>query len=113
MFSSVEISKFVVFEDKNFSMTVIGNVDVGVEFTSATNLGTVIAGIPSLVSLEATTVEENRVLEYVDHLHEHFVDPVKMQDGHYMPPTEPGYSITMKQESIKKFRYPDGLAWRE
>ena len=56
---------------------------------------------------------ENRVLEYVDHLHEHFVDPVKMQDGHYMPPTVPGYSITMKQESIKKFRYPDGLAWRE
>jgi len=56
---------------------------------------------------------ENRVLEYVDHLHEHFIDPVKMQDGHYMPPTVPGYSITMKQESIKKFRYPDGLAWRE
>ena len=58
------ISGATVFEDKNFSMTVIGNVDVGVEFTSATNLGTVIAGIPSLVSLEATTVEENRVLEY-------------------------------------------------
>ena len=56
---------------------------------------------------------ENRVLEYVDHLHEHFVDPVKLQDGHYMPPTEPGYSITMKQASIKKFCYPDGLAWRE
>ncbi len=36
---------------------------------------------------------ENRVLEYVDHLHEHFVDPVKMQDGRYTPPTAPGYSI--------------------
>ena len=56
---------------------------------------------------------ENRVLEYVDHLHEHFVDPVKMQDGRYMPPTAPGYSITMKHDSIKKYSYPDGPAWRQ
>ena len=56
---------------------------------------------------------ENRVLEYVDHLHEHFVDPVKMEDGRYMAPTVPGYSITMKRDSIKKYRYPDGEAWRQ
>ena len=56
---------------------------------------------------------ENRILEYVDHLHEHFVDPVKMEDGRYMAPTAPGYSITMKRDSLKKYRYPDGEAWRQ
>ena len=43
---------------------------------------------------------EDRVLEYVDHLHEHFVDPVVVRDGHYMPPEAPGYSIEMKPESL-------------
>ena len=43
---------------------------------------------------------EDRVLEYVDHLHEHFVDPVVMRDGNYMPPEAPGYSIEMKPESL-------------
>jgi len=50
--------------DKNFSMTVIGEIDIGVTFTSATDLGSIIAGIPSLVAVEATTDETNRVLEY-------------------------------------------------
>jgi L-fuconate dehydratase len=54
---------------------------------------------------------ENRIVEYVDHLHEHFVDPVTLQDGRYMPPTAPGYSITMKPESLRRFSYPDGPAW--
>ncbi len=45
---------------------------------------------------------ENRVLEYVDHLHEHFVDPVVMRDGNYMPPDAPGYSIEMKPESLDR-----------
>jgi len=53
-----------VYTDKSFTMTVIGEIDVGVSFTSATNLGTVIAGIPSLISIEATAVETNRILEY-------------------------------------------------
>lgn len=44
---------------------------------------------------------DNRVLEYVDHLHEHFVDPVVMRDGHYMPPAAPGYSIEMKPDSLE------------
>lgn len=43
---------------------------------------------------------DGRVLEYVDHLHEHFVDPVLMRDGNYMPPEAPGYSIEMKRESL-------------
>jgi len=45
-------------------MTVIGNIDVGVTFTTATNIGTITAGIPSLLAIEATAVETNRVLEY-------------------------------------------------
>jgi len=55
---------------------------------------------------------ENRVVEYVDHLHEHFVDPVVVRDGRYLAPTAPGYSIEMKPESREAYRYPDGAAWR-
>jgi len=54
---------------------------------------------------------EDRVVEYVDHLHEHFVDPVVIKGGRYMPPTAPGYSITMRPESLKRYAYPDGAAW--
>lgn len=56
---------------------------------------------------------ENRLLEFVDHLHEHFVDPVRMKNGRYMPPDRPGYSITMKPESLDEFEYPSGAAWLE
>ncbi len=55
---------------------------------------------------------ENRFLEYVDHLHEHFLDPVHMRNGRYMPPSRPGYSIEMKQKSLEAYRYPDGQAWQ-
>lgn len=55
---------------------------------------------------------ENRLCEYADHLHEHFVNPLVMQHGHYMPPAAPGYSITMKPESIAEFEFPNGTAWR-
>lgn len=55
---------------------------------------------------------ENRVLEYVDHLHEHFLDPVVIKGGRYMPPTAPGYSITMRPDSVSKHEYPNGVAWR-
>ena len=54
---------------------------------------------------------ENRVLEYVDHLHEHFIDPVIMQDGCYMPPEAPGYSITMKESSLDEHSFPHGAQW--
>ncbi len=55
---------------------------------------------------------ENRILEYVDHLHEHFLDPVVIRNGRYMPPANPGYSITMKQESLDQYEFPNGAAWR-
>jgi L-fuconate dehydratase len=54
---------------------------------------------------------ENRILEYVDHLHEHFIDPVVVKNGRYMPPTAPGYSITMKPESLNQYEFPNGSAW--
>jgi L-fuconate dehydratase len=48
---------------------------------------------------------ENRMLEYVDHLHEHFIDPVVIRNGHYLVPQAPGYSITMKPESIVRYSF--------
>jgi L-fuconate dehydratase len=55
---------------------------------------------------------ENRVLEYVDHLHEHFVNPVVMKGDRYMPPRAPGYSIEIKPESLARYEYPGGEAWK-
>ncbi|MBE3012906.1 L-fuconate dehydratase [Microbispora sp. NEAU-D428] len=54
---------------------------------------------------------EGRVLEYVDHLHEHFTDPVRIERGRYLLPEEPGYSARMHSESIAAYRYPDGHHW--
>ena len=48
---------------------------------------------------------EGRVIEYVDHLHEHFVDPCEIRGAAYMPPKSPGFSIEMHQASIEKYRY--------
>jgi L-fuconate dehydratase len=53
-----------------------------------------------------------RMVEYVDHLHEHFVDPVRVDAGRYVPPTAPGYSSAMRPESVARFAFPDGPAWR-
>ncbi len=55
---------------------------------------------------------ENRVIEYVDHLHEHFLDPVTMRNGCYLPPNRPGYSIEMKPESLAQHEFPTGPAWK-
>jgi L-fuconate dehydratase len=52
------------------------------------------------------------MLEYVDHLHEHFVDPVRTRAGHYLAPTAPGYSIAMKPESADAYEFPSGRAWQ-
>jgi len=54
---------------------------------------------------------DGRRIEFVDHLHEHFVDPVVIRNGHYIPPTAPGYSISMKPESITRYAFPNGAAW--
>lgn len=54
---------------------------------------------------------EDRVLEYVDHLHEHFVHPVRMRAGRYMPPEAPGYSIEMHPASLDAHAFPHGPVW--
>ena len=56
---------------------------------------------------------ENRVIEFVDHLHEHFVDPVRIRNGHYLLPTAPGYSIEIFPSSLDRYRFPDGDAWKQ
>lgn len=56
---------------------------------------------------------ENRIIEYVDHLHEHFFDPVVIKKGAYMPPSMPGYSITMKPASLEEYNFPNGSFWSE
>lgn len=57
--------------------------------------------------------QEDRIIEYVDHLHDHFYDPVVIKDGAYMPPTMAGYSITMKEESLSDYSFPSGKVWKE
>ncbi|NQX26148.1 L-fuconate dehydratase [Microbacteriaceae bacterium VKM Ac-2854] len=54
---------------------------------------------------------ENRVTEFVDHLHEHFVEPCIVENGAYTIPTAPGYSAEMYQASIERYRFPDGSYW--
>ncbi len=55
---------------------------------------------------------ENRRVEFVDHLHEHFVYPVEVRNGNYVAPLQPGYSIEMKPESIKQYKFPGGAVWK-
>ena len=62
--------------------------------------------------LRVGTRLDGRMVEYVDHLHEHFVDPVRVVGGRYQVPTAPGYSVTMKPSSIAEFSFPAGPAWR-
>ncbi|HEY7236323.1 MAG TPA: L-fuconate dehydratase [Gemmatimonadaceae bacterium] len=54
---------------------------------------------------------ENRIVEYVDHLHEHFINPVVVRGGRYIPPTAPGYSITMRPGSLAEYAFPQGSVW--
>ena len=56
---------------------------------------------------------EGRIIEYVDHLHEHFLDPVIIKNGAYMPPQLPGYSIEMYPKSLENYTYPTGKVWQE
>lgn len=61
------------------------------------------------VAVSGTT--RDRVVEYVDHLHEHFLDPVVIRDGHYAAPLRPGFSAAMSPESIATYTYPHGSFW--
>ena len=55
---------------------------------------------------------DNRVIEFVDHLHEHFLDPVVIKDGRYMPPSSPGYGTTILAPSREAYAFPHGAQWR-
>jgi len=56
---------------------------------------------------------EGRIAEYVNHLHDHFLNPALVRGGRYLAPRAPGYGITMKPESLSHFAFPDGPVWRE
>jgi L-fuconate dehydratase len=56
---------------------------------------------------------EDRVIEYVDHLHEHFVDPVLIRDGRYVTPTAPGFSAEMTPETLEEHLFPSGSVWSD
>jgi L-fuconate dehydratase len=56
---------------------------------------------------------EDRVVEYVDHLHEHFHDPVRIRGSRYLVPEAPGYSAQMRRETLETYRYPTGPVWGE
>ncbi len=56
---------------------------------------------------------ENRVVEWVDHLHEHFRDPAVVRDGHYVAPAAAGYSIEMLPESLERYEFPGGHVWSQ
>ena len=62
--------------------------------------------------LRVGTSLDGRLLEYVDHLHEHFEDPVVVEAGAYEVPTQPGYSTAMMPSSVARFTFPTGEAWR-
>jgi L-fuconate dehydratase len=55
---------------------------------------------------------DGRMIEYVDHLHEHFVDPVVIRDAHYVVPARPGYSAEIKPASLDRYRFPGGTEWQ-
>lgn len=59
-----------------------------------------------------TGKKEDRAIEFVDHLHEHFLDPVTIRGGRYVAPTRPGFSAEMHAQSIADHSFPDGVVWR-
>ena len=54
---------------------------------------------------------EDRAIEFVDHLHEHFLDPVRIRAGRYLAPSMPGFSAEMRSETLQQHRFPDGPVW--
>jgi L-fuconate dehydratase len=60
-------------------------------------------------AVSATT--EGRVIEWIDHLHEHFVTPASVRGGRYLTPTQPGASTELRPESLAEFSFPSGPAW--
>lgn len=60
-----------------------------------------------------TGKKEDRAIEFVDHLHQHFVDPVVIRNGRYIAPQTPGFSAQMHASTLAEYRYPDGPVWCE
>jgi L-fuconate dehydratase len=54
---------------------------------------------------------EDRAIEFVDHLHEHFVDPARVKGGRYLAPAVPGFSAEMRWDSLERYGFPNGAAW--
>ncbi len=54
--------------------------------------------------------KDSKRIEYVDHLHEHFIDPCVVKNGAYMAPTQPGFSIEIKPETLRDFRFSQSMA---
>jgi L-fuconate dehydratase len=61
--------------------------------------------------LAVSCTMQDRVIEYVDHLHEHFLAPVHILHGHYQVPSAPGYSIQIKPETLTRYAFPQGEVW--
>jgi L-fuconate dehydratase len=55
---------------------------------------------------------EDRAIEFVDHLHEHFVDPVRIERGRYLAPAAAGFSAEMHARSLDDHSFPQGSVWR-
>ena len=55
--------------------------------------------------LAVSGTKDGRVIEYVDHLHEHFLHPCVIRDAAYMPPAAPGFSIEMRPQSIERYLF--------
>ncbi|MCA2215498.1 enolase C-terminal domain-like protein [Jidongwangia harbinensis] len=62
--------------------------------------------------LAVSGTTQGRVIEYVDHLHQHFVDPVVIRDGRYVTPEGPGVGARMRPESVTAYTYPGGPQWQ-
>ena len=54
---------------------------------------------------------DGRVCEFVDHLHEHFVEPCRIVNARYHAPMRPGYSTEMHASTLERFAYPNGPEW--
>lgn len=63
--------------------------------------------------LRASTTLEDRVTEFVDHLHEHFADPVRVRRGRYLLPQQPGYSTEIRADTLEMYSFPNGPVWAE
>ncbi len=63
------------------------------------------------VAVSGTT--QRRAIEYVDHLHEHFTEPVQIRNGRYIAPTAPGMSAQLRADTIERHRFPSGAVWAD